>query len=1137
MFTSSRHWIRARALSALAAATVCLAAVCLAAAAGAVESRAVRFAIPQQSADTALTEFARQAGVSVLFPFDAVSGLKANALIGTYSIDRALRILLEGTGLSGGLEQGDTLIVRPDERTEPIETSAEKPRAEPVRRRAVSRRGRAAGALRMLDEITVTGTRIRRTPGMVTPVPVTAVEPEELAAFEPGGTVAEQLDVLPQFYRNDTAQRGGDGPGGRNVISGNGGGSYLNMRALGPQRTLVLLDGQRMMPADKRGSVNVDTLPTALIRSIDIVTGGASAAYGADAVGGVTNFVLDRDYEGLDIEAGSGITDRGDGAHWNFSVAGGTQLGERVNLIGSIEARHIDQIWRNPEDLDSWYKDWGYVTNPAWYPGAPAGIPQRLTLPWVASSRASPTGIIRARSGSSDSDPLIPFEYNEMTFLPDGSGVRPFDHGDVYSDPLSPGSTYTLSGGTEAEIFRRAFDAGPSGNEVVGRSAFAAAQYRVSDDLKVFAQILAGRSESNYVQMRGDYYLAGGQHATVFRDNAFLPEDIGLAMDAAGIDSFQLHKAGSFLGNIDPGQGAENTSAFTTYSARAGFDLGLREGWNLRATLQTGKSEKHTAVHDEIRIDRLFLAMDAVRDPATGDIVCRVQLFDPTPEQLRAAVADSGLESTRGGPLMSPIGLDDTVRDCVPFNVMGAGNMSRAAQDYVMTPVEGRSVVRQNSAEVLATGTLLEGRPYGPASAAFGMTWREQTFHDGAFPEDIDALGPPQNAPEFGIQGISPRWYASQPTLWQWAVLPTIGGAYNVWEWFGELDAPLWADRSGARRLDGSLAYRASHYSSNGLVESWKAGLDFQLIKDLRLRATLSRDVREANFSERFDSGVCSGADTVADPAFGGAMFQYVPICGGNPNLGPEIADTTVLGFVYEPRWAEGFNLSLDWYDISIKDAIGSLGFQHIVDQCDAGALSLCDQIVRDPKTGVINTIYDYYLNIDRSRVEGLDLEANLIARPNLFAGRDETLTLRLLAGYLIDRSDTPRGGVSVNTAGTLETPDLTAVVTARYGLGRYGIALQQRYVGDTIRNIDWVEGVDVDDNTVSSGTSTNLRVTYDRPMTSGGTMTFSLDVTNLFDRPPPIVPNTNYLGGDQLSDTVFDTFGRRYALSLRVRF
>ena len=140
-----------------------------------------------------------------------------------------------------------------------------------------------------MEEITVTGSRIRQTDGMTTPVPITAITTGELASFDPGGTISEQLEVLPQFFGNNTSQRGGG------VLFGDGGGSYLNMRNLGTNRTLVLFDGSRVVPADKRGAVNVDTLPTALIRTVDVVTGGASAAYGADALGGVTNFVLNRD--------------------------------------------------------------------------------------------------------------------------------------------------------------------------------------------------------------------------------------------------------------------------------------------------------------------------------------------------------------------------------------------------------------------------------------------------------------------------------------------------------------------------------------------------------------------------------------------------------------------------------------------------------------------------------------------------------------------------------------------------------------------------------------------------------------------------------------------------------------------------
>ena len=175
------------------------------------------------------------------------------------------------------------------------------------------------------EEITVTGTRLRRTDGMAEPVPVTTLTPEELQLFEPGSTVAEQLDALPQFFLTSTAQRGGP------ALFGNGGGSYLNMRGLGPERTLVLFDGFRMPPADKRGSVNVDSLPTALLRSVDVVTGGATAAYGADALGGVTNFILDREFEGFKFNAGTGMNEfNNEGKNWNMSVAGGTRIGERL---------------------------------------------------------------------------------------------------------------------------------------------------------------------------------------------------------------------------------------------------------------------------------------------------------------------------------------------------------------------------------------------------------------------------------------------------------------------------------------------------------------------------------------------------------------------------------------------------------------------------------------------------------------------------------------------------------------------------------------------------------------------------------------------------------------------------------------
>ncbi|MES2625355.1 MAG: TonB-dependent receptor [Pseudomonadota bacterium] len=984
-----------------------------------------------------------------------------------------------------------------------------------------------------LEEIRVTGTRIKQTDGMVTPVPITTVTTAELASFEPGGTVAEQLDALPQFFNTATAQRGGGG----SIVAGTSGGSYLDMRSLGAQRTLVLFDGSRMMPADKRGSVNVDIFPTALIRSIDVVTGGASAAYGADALGGVTNFILDREFQGLKMELGTGVTEVGDGERWNFSVAGGKQIGDRLNVIGSVEARHINQIQRNPEDLDEdWFQRWGHVTNPAWYPGAPKGIPQRLTLPWVSSTDSSPTGIIWARQRSSPSPtPLIPFRYNGQTFLEDGSATRNFIRGDVYADPLRSGSTLTQSGGPEGQIHNSAFDAGTAGNEVVGRSGFGALQYKFSDSLTGFAQVMIGRSESNFTRMRGDAYLSDGKHATVFRNNAYLPADIGKAMDEAGIDSFQLSKLGSILGTTDIGRGSDNRAVFSTYSWNVGFDAVLPNGWDLRASWQSGESDKRTGIYDEVRIDRVFLSMDAVRDPKTGAIVCNVQLYNPTEAQLAQSIAHLGLQSSSGGPLMSPVGLDNTIRDCIPHNVMGAGNMSQAAADYMVTPIIGESVVKQDFAEMLLTGELFEGWN-GPISFAGGLTYRDQSFSDHALPEDIDALGPPQNAPNIGIRGFPIRYYAALDTLHKFSSVPTARGDYDVWEWFSEINVPVWEAASGEQRVDTSVAYRSSDYSSVGRVESWKLGVDFQLLEDLRFRVSKSRDVREASFSERFDKQ--NGGASVTDPSKGNAVFTTVVIAGGNPNLRPEKADTVVAGFIYEPRWLEGLRLSTDWYEVKIADAVSTLGAQRIVDECEINKVQeLCAQIERKTDDKSISTIYNVFLNVAQAKVEGVDTEIAYRMEPDFVGDYAEAIDFRLLAGYVIERSDTPLGGVPFDIAGQLATPDLTGTATLRYDIGAWNVQLQQRYTADTIRNMRWVEGVDVDINTVDSANYTNFRLGYDGELSNGARYRLGFNVTNMFDRDPPIIASSSPYGASQTIHNDYDSYGRRYQLSLNMDF
>jgi len=973
-----------------------------------------------------------------------------------------------------------------------------------------------------LEEITVTGSRIRQTDGMAAPTPVTVITPDELSSFEPGGTVAQQLDALPQFFSTRTVQDSGGG-----TLVGSAAGSFLNMRSLGENRTLVLLDGARMAPADKNGAVNVDTFPTGLVRTVDIVTGGASAAYGADALGGVTNFILDREFEGLKISTGTGILEYGDGVRYNASIAGGFQIGERLNIIGSLDARYIEQIERDPEDLDSdWYQRWGHVTNPD--PNGPA----RITMPWIAPTDRHVYGMISGTGTVLD----------EMVFNREGTQVRPFINGTVTGN--GRGTTNSTSGGPEAELAHKAYAGPGSGQEVISRSMFVAAQYQFTDTFSAYVQASVGRAESNRDDNRATttgISLRSIWAPRIAVDNAYVPDYVRDTLVAAGRTEFVMSRDGAFLNQADIGIDGRDHAVGQTETYTVGFEAVLPWDWDLSGSYSAGESKRKPDSINHFRVDRVFLAMDAVRDPVTGAIVCRVNLpqYQPTVAQLNAAGLASGKVNSREeqlanpSPLASPVGLDDTISGCVPFNVMGFGNISQEAIDYVGTLKKGDGVVEQDFAEIITTGELYEGWGYGPVSGAFGLTWRESSFSDQALPESVDALGPPLNAPDLGIRGIPPGYTGGSPNLHQFSTIPSISGGFNVWEWFGEVQAPIWESASGAQSLGGSAAFRRSDYNLSGSSDSWKIGLELQLMEGLRFRTTKSRDVREATFSERFDAQ--GGGSNIRDPRFNDASFGISTVRSGNPDLAPEVADTLVAGFVYQPTWLDGFSISSDWYEVDIADSIEQIGTQDIVDRCEAGDPRMCANIVRDGATGEVVRIFQRYFNLAQDKVEGVDLEVTYRFEPNFFNNQFETFSVRALAGWLLAREDISANGTFTDRLGVYTLPDVTANVTANYGIGPVNFMLQGRYIdgGELVRT--WVEGVDVDDNMVASSTTWNSSVRYSSELNSGATWNVALSVQNLFDKHPPITPGGT--AGAQGVAGQYDAFGRRYQLALNLNF
>jgi outer membrane receptor protein involved in Fe transport len=664
------------------------------------------------------------------------------------------------------------------------------------------------------------------------------------------------------------------------------------------------------------------------------------------------------------------------------------------------------------------------------------------------------------------------------------------------------------------------------------------------------------------------------------------------------VDSFVMEKQGTVLGQSgNYGDSEDRSNKYESWTLQLGLDKDLGDNWSMEARIHRGATDRFTKVHNEIRVDREMLAIDAVEvyndrrdvnadgiidliadaDRGTGTIICNVQRYNPTPAQLQQAVAGVLVPAAQGAdwlgsgkptdlvPIPSPVG-PDAIPNCVPMNVFGQGNVSQAAQEYVVSPKWGDSAVTQEFAEVLFTGDVWEGYGPGAFTLAVGATYRDQWFWQRGQPQELMAYGPPKNAPQLGIRGIQGGFTNGSPNLHEFSTVPTIKGEYDVWEVFSEINMPLWAADSGSGRLELDLAARHSDYSSTGGIESWKAGINYQIVDFFRLRATASRDVREATFAERFD--VQGGGGSIREPAIAGipnpngtlTTFQITSTNIGNPNLTPETADTVTAGIVVQPG-ETGLQFSVDWYDIDLSDAIGQLGVQSIVDECTAsgGTSPLCQYVFRDSSTNAVVTVFNPFLNINNARVRGIDYELLWNKEVDLFSSQSENLTLRLLAGRLLEDSTTTPSGVRADFAGELGEPDLTALLGVRYQIGKWGISLQERYVAESginqtspqssgsILYLQFEPGlvgtgsqVTVDDATVDSVTYSDLTLTYDGELSSGNSWQLSLAISNLLDEDPPIVPLFDQRFSAQSSIQAgfnsYDVYGRRYLLSFNYR-
>lgn len=957
-----------------------------------------------------------------------------------------------------------------------------------------------------VEEITITGSRIQRVSGMETPTPVTVVSLTNLADMNPRQLV-ESLSQLPQFLNNQRPQN----TGGLTT-----GGSNLNLRGAGSSRTLVLLNGRRMPSGNRYGVVNVSALPQAAISNVEIVTGGASAAYGTDAVAGVVNFVLNTEFEGFTANVQAGTTTRRDGDNYGASATYGTAIGDRGHLL--LSADWYDQeIIHSLDALKSrpWFQQRAWVTNPT--PGGPTFI----TRNFVRQTNMATGGIINQPGSALD----------KLEFVRSG--------GQIVTQPLNFSGVGIRNGGCNcfAENERDkswGMDADNAVQQANYRhSLFGYYDFDVNENLTLFAQGIYG-----FAGVRGPWFnsvvLTGPWQATIFAENPFLPPNVRTTMAAEGRDRFNMGYSGlapldraSPLGSYNVEQNDE------VYSGTVGFDYnfseGFLEGWNLNTYAQYSESGQEMIFRGGMIMGRLPLALDVVSHPTTGSPVCRAALVNP-----------------------------GTFGDCVPVNLFGGvESVSPRAASYLL---DEKAVVASDSeqtvAEAVLNGEVHEGIGAGPVMMAVGASYRKdelrQWKHD-LRDEFVYLNGVntgfrglvPENVVVGGMRGVRagsvPPGFTGNANLSN--VLFTgsyqtpstvLTGGFAVKEAFGELEVPLLADRPLVENLDLNMAYRYAEYTGSGGIDSWKYGLSWRLTEEFRVRATRSRDVRAANIRERFDA--TAGGANVNDPVFNNAVIGTASRTGGNPLVEPEKADTVTVGFVWQPGGAlEGLGLSFDWFDIDVKDALGQLTFQNIVTGCFNGAVDLCQYVHRDPTTRQITRIDSLFINLSRQVLTGIDIELNYQRDIDLFGG-GESLGFRIYASQVKENYNQLPRAARDNIG--LEQPEWRLLPALTYSRGPFRVFLQGRYFDSRTLNRLWREGVNIDDNSVPSVTYADLNLSYEMEL---GEQTYRLfaNATNLFDRAPPQTPgNPGFVGGTGgPSAALYDTVGRTYTIGANVSF
>jgi outer membrane receptor protein involved in Fe transport len=961
----------------------------------------------------------------------------------------------------------------------------------------------AAAAEEDEDAIVVTGSRIvRQDFTAISPVTTVGAQDIELTATL---SVEQLLNELPSVIPGNT------------VTSNNAGGedfATLDLRGLGPQRTLILVNGERVPASSTTGVVDLNTIPAGLLDRIEVVTGGASAVYGSDAIAGVVNFILKDDYEGAEVRGTVGAAQDGNAQETSMEFLwGGNFDGGKGNLTAFANYYNREGVLQSAYDFSA--VSAALICNPA-DPNCDSFSVVDSTAEWVAGINAGSLGT--AASGGSATPP-----WGQITGGAGGAfaglSTNPataagFNGVDTDCNPATPGvavNSGTLSFGptgvlvpyrsggacavpsrTNANGESSRFNFAPDNNMIIPAERFgfsAIGNYEINDKMSMDMIVTYANSQAQ-VQLAPTPITGLSIPVT----SPLIPASLAAALATRPNPTANFTMAWR-SSQVGPRVGTFSNDAF---NARLGFTGDLPAGWEWRLNLGYGKST------------------------FTGELQNNVN---------RTAL-NQGLTGCANIPAISRL------PNCQNVSIFGPTALTPAMINFLRVDTKEQGNYEQSSVAGYVRGDLFE-LPAGPVSAVFGAEYRDD---QGGFKvDDAQRTG--------NIYGFN----ATQ----------SVNGARDVYEAYGEVAVPILSEQPFAHYLGFEAGYRYSDYSTIGGVNSFKLGAEYAPVSWFKFRTVYNEAIRAPSLLETFQNGdqgfpgytdpcndppgaatisatiqarcLATGVPAAVLPTFAQNNSQVQAFAFGNPNLLQETGETFTFGVVFEPDWLPIGDLktSIDYYDVILRDPIVARGAQTIINSCyQANIAADCAQITRNAVSGQIDAINTSLTNLGKLMTKGIDVQTEFgMDLDEVFAGAPGRIRFNFLYSYLdnysINFSDNDfRGTTDAGIGGALFP--WRSVLTVNYDVGDWAFQLRNSYTPE----MESITGGSDPRNNSPVANYTDLSVRYD--VTDSFRIVAVVD--NLFDEKPPQTVD-GVFSQSNTDPQIYRLLGRGLSISGRLKF